>query len=176
MNVSGLRQKTISVIGGAAVVLLTLVVGVADAEMPPAVAAFELSAEDRAIGDPEEMAEYAEAMLSDSAYDERHAMVTGPLDEFEELIEGHTAADVQAARDETAVATVALAAAALGMAIAMLGLLVGLHRLLAVPVGRYVRSLQALAGDDLEFQLELAGSRELRDLGAAFNAQLRNNA
>jgi len=149
--------------------------GVPPTSMPPAVAAYRLSADDQALT-PSAKIDQARTIMFDAKYDQDKRVIMEPVAEFQTKMNARAAREVEAAQNATGNAIKLLALSALVMVVGMAALLGVFHRLLGVPVARYTRALRERNAEDPRFGLTPAGTAELRLLAETFNAQLEQNA
>jgi methyl-accepting chemotaxis protein len=147
---------------------------VPEKDMQADVAAFKLSAADLSLSAPDKVA-LARAILYDDQYLKNLSIIFGPIDQFQQKMNARAAREVADARAMTDLAIRVQIALASLMAAGMMGVLWAFHRLLGLPVGRYIAALRGRDEADASFTLAPAGSRELRQLGEAFNEQFGVN-
>jgi methyl-accepting chemotaxis protein len=145
-----------------------------EAAMPPAVAAYTLSADAAALA-PDDKRALARSIVFDAAYAKSAASIMGGIAKFQDTMDARLAADVQAARGRADTAITILMALALIIPLTMGAVLWLFHAKVGVPVGRYTGALNARDADDLDFALTPDGTLELRTLAEVFNAQFRDN-
>ena len=149
--------------------------GVPPTDMPPAVAGFELTAEDAALSVDAKRAR-AREILFDQTYEADKARIMQPMAQFQEQLNAGAETDMAATERRTSAAMRLLIVLAVVIPLAVGALLWAIHALLGRPVVRYQRALQAHDPRDMDFRLRLEGTAEVRRLAEAFNAQLSEGA
>ncbi|GIF01031.1 methyl-accepting chemotaxis protein [Paractinoplanes rishiriensis] len=145
--------------------------GAAPAEMPPAIAEYTLGAADRALSGTGKLA-VARRIMFDAKYDADKAVISGPLVKFQDTLNQRAQQEVNdsAGRIGTMVQLL------FGLAVLVPAVMGAVLYLLQSKVGRvvvrYTRTLASRDPNDLLFRIEPAGSRELQELGGAFNDEL----
>ncbi|GAA2629460.1 hypothetical protein GCM10010399_71640 [Dactylosporangium fulvum] len=145
--------------------------GVPVNDMPPAIAQFQLTPEDRALSGQAKR-DLARSIMFDAEYDQDRGVIAEPVQQFQTLLNNRAEQAVRDAQDAT---------------LTSVGLLVGLAVLLPLAMGavvylysakvgkvvvRYTRALRSRDQNDLSFRLAPAGTYELHALGGAFNDEL----
>ncbi|MER7002826.1 methyl-accepting chemotaxis protein [Dactylosporangium sp. NPDC000555] len=140
-------------------------------DMPPAIARFQLTPEDRALSGQAKR-DLARSIMFDAKYDQDRGVIAEPIRQFQTLMNDRAEQAVRDARNAT---------------LTSVGLLVGLAVLLPLAMGavvylysakvgkvvvRYTRALRTRDQNDLSFRLAPAGTHELHALGGAFNDEL----
>ena len=148
--------------------------GVAEAQMPAAIAGFSLSEADARLSNPEKL-ETAESIMFDAKYEQDKSIIAGPIAEFQALMTSRVAEDVSSARAGTRQAIIVLAVLTVVIPAIAFGVLWAFHSLLGRPVSRYTSQLANRSATESGFALESAGTTELRGLAAAFNALIADN-
>lgn len=144
--------------------------GIPEAQMPAAVAAYTLSAEDQALSTGEKVT-LARELMYGPGYDTEKAKIMEPINQFQQAVYERTTEATEDQRQQVDVM--------LGFSLVALVLLVGgavaslvlNNNMVGAVVRRYTLALQNRDPKDLSFQLEPSGVREVRDLAHAFNEQ-----
>jgi methyl-accepting chemotaxis protein len=143
--------------------------------MPPAVAAYKLRSIEAGMK-PEEKIERAREILFDATYEKDKQAILTSIAQFQEQMDARLEADVQTARAGTSFAVKVLVLIALVMPIGVGAILFMLHRMFGLPVAHYVTALRKRSErSDEAFELAPQGTEELRQLAAAFNAEMGKN-
>jgi methyl-accepting chemotaxis protein len=148
--------------------------GVAPADMPPAVADYELPAADQALSAEQKLA-LAPRILFDRKYDADKATIVKPVNQFTEKINSRAAAETAHARDSVNRSVALLIALAVLVPLLMGAVLWVMH----VKVGKVVSGYSAAIrnrSEAGEVELDPQGTEELKELAAAFNEQSRATA
>jgi methyl-accepting chemotaxis protein len=148
--------------------------GTAPADMPAPVAAFELSAADRALPADAKRAKAREILFDDKYYGDV-ATIMEPTKQFQSELDERTAAAVASAQSARDTARTILIALAILIPASMAAVLLIFHRSIGVVVTRYRAALAERDPEDLDFAIVPGGTVELRELAAAFNDQFRDN-
>ncbi len=145
--------------------------GVAESDMPNAIAGFTLTPVDAALSDEQKLAT-ARRIMFDEKYDADKGIISAPIQRFQELMNGRAAEAVGAANAATRRSIMLLVA----LIIVIPAVVGGVLYLLQAKVGRvvvaYTRALRSRDNNDLRFRLAPRGTRELCDLGTVFNDEL----
>src|SRR5690606_34834473 len=121
--------------------------------------------------DPEAKLALARRILFDETYTKNKEKIMRPLSEFQETMNRRAFEDREAAIATAERAETILVALAFVIPLGM-GLVLWLfHTQVGRVVGRLTESVRGRDSADLTFRLEPAGTRELRDLAHAFNAE-----
>ena len=147
---------------------------VQESAMPPKVAAYKLSAEDRSLA-PLDKRTTAREILFDDQYSRDEAAVMQRIAEFQDKMNARLKRDVQGAGSTTSVALGVLTLLALLMPLSMATVLWIFHTRMGRPVMAYIGALQGHHAGEYGFALKPAGTLELRRLAEAFNGQFRDN-
>ncbi|GGK71059.1 hypothetical protein Ppa06_35180 [Planomonospora parontospora subsp. parontospora] len=145
--------------------------GTASADMPPAIAQTELDAADEALS-PARKLEVARTIMFDATYAADKAVITGPMDEFQKLLNDRAAQAVEEASSTTDTSIRLLIGLAVLLPVAMGAVLFLLQTKVGGVIVAYTASLRSRDHNDLTFQLAPAGTRELSALAEAFNDEL----
>ncbi|GAA3447326.1 methyl-accepting chemotaxis protein [Planomonospora venezuelensis] len=145
--------------------------GTAVADMPPAIAQTELDAADAALS-PARKLQVARTIMFDATYAADKAIITGPMDEFQKLLNDRSARAVQDANSTTDTSIQLLIGLAVLLPIAMGAVLFLLQTKVGGVIVAYTASLRMRDHNDLTFQLTPAGTQELSALAGAFNDEL----
>ncbi|WP_246635853.1 methyl-accepting chemotaxis protein [Actinoplanes hulinensis] len=148
--------------------------GVPEADMPPAIADVELSEADAALSDAKKLA-VARTIMFDEKYHADKAVITEPLQHFQELLNDRAAAVVSDAEQSIQNAIHLLIALAVLLPLVMGGVVFLLQSKVGRIVVRYTDALRKRDVYDLSFRLQPAGSRELGQLADAFNEELERS-
>ncbi len=148
--------------------------GAAPADMPGPVAAFELSAADRALSADAKRAKAREILFDDKYYADV-ASIMEPTKEFQTTLNERTASAVESAQSARDTARTILIALAILIPASMIAVLLIFHRFVGVVVTRYRAALAHRDPDDLDFAITPGGTEELHELAVAFNDQFRAN-
>ncbi|HNM77924.1 MAG TPA: methyl-accepting chemotaxis protein [Tepidiformaceae bacterium] len=148
--------------------------GVAEAQMPPAIAAFKLSPEDQKLDKTAKLAT-ARVIMFDDKYEGAKVEIARPTQEFEKLLEARTTGDVNAARNSTKTAIMALVLLAFAVPAIAFAVLWTFHVKVSRPITSYTNRLAARGSATDEFALEPAGTVELQHLAVAFNGLMADN-
>ncbi|QDR81742.1 ATP-binding protein [Sporomusa termitida] len=142
--------------------------GAAESEMPPAVAHFQLTAEDKKLNAAEKLARARDIMF-DNKYDLDKQSIMQPIAQFQDIMNARLEAELSAARDRTEKAALLQVV----LAVIIIGAVAALLRLFFTQVNRPIQNYnEVLTGfslDDEHFRLVPDGSRELRLLADTFN-------
>ena len=149
--------------------------GIASAQMPSAVAAYELSSADQKLTDVQKR-ETGTRIMFDEQYDKDKARISAPVNEFNTKLTAQATAEVKDAESSTERAVWLLGTLIVVMIVAMLAVLWVLHMLVGRPSLRMAAALQNRRSADLEFRLKIEGTREMRRLGERMNDQFANLA
>ena len=142
--------------------------------MPSAVAAWELSTDDRALSNEAKMA-VAQEIMFDAKYAADKKIIMDPIAEFQEMMNNRAEQELLAARSEATTMGAVENWFFLAVIAGFAAVLAFFYRYLAVPVKGYASALVARDRDDRGFALTPQGTTELRDLADAFNHQLHKN-
>ncbi|MBO3743958.1 methyl-accepting chemotaxis protein [Actinoplanes sp. NEAU-H7] len=142
--------------------------------MPPAIAGFALSAADAALSDAKKLA-VARTIMFDEQYLADKAVITEPLQHFQQLLHERSAAVVDDADQSIRNAIRLLVALAVLLPLVMGGVVYLLQSKVGRIVVRYTGALRDRDVYDLSFRLEPAGSREMGQLADAFNEELERS-
>jgi methyl-accepting chemotaxis protein len=148
--------------------------GATEAEMPAAIAAYQLNADDAALSDAEKR-ELAQTIVYDDTYYANVASIMAPTVEFQTSMNERLEAEVSAARDATSSAMRIMIVMAVLLPLTMGAVLLLFHRKVSVPVVGYVRALDNRDAADLDFSLVPSGTVEMAGLATAFNEQFAAN-
>ncbi|GGN36229.1 methyl-accepting chemotaxis protein [Actinoplanes campanulatus] len=148
--------------------------GVPEADMPPAIADVELSEADAALSDAKKLA-VARTIMFDEKYHADKAVITEPLQHFQQLLNDRAAAIVSDAEQSIQNAIHLLVALAVLLPLVMGGVVFLLQSKVGRIVVRYTDALRKRDVYDLSFRLQPAGSRELGQLADAFNEELERS-
>ncbi|MGX6605340.1 methyl-accepting chemotaxis protein [Micromonosporaceae bacterium Da 78-11] len=138
--------------------------------MPAPVAAFQLTAADAALPGPGKMA-LAARIMSDEQYAQDKALITGPLGQFQQQLQGIARAQVQSAATTTHRLMTTLLVLTVMLWVGITAVLVLIHRLVGRTVVRYATALRTRNPKNLDFTLPGEGTTELRELAGGFNTQ-----
>ncbi|MET0522514.1 MAG: methyl-accepting chemotaxis protein [Jiangellaceae bacterium] len=145
--------------------------GVAEADMPSAIAEFTLAPADAALSDEQKLAT-ARRIMFDDQYAADKGIISAPIQRFQELMNGRAAEAVREANAATGRSIMLLIA----LIIVIPAVIGGVLYLLQAKVGRvvvgYTRALLSRDENDLRFRLAPRGTRELCELGTVFNEEL----
>lgn len=141
--------------------LMEEALGVPEARMPAAIAAFHLSRADEVLG-PAAKRDLARTIMFDRTYDHNKGLIMTPVAQFENLMNGRAAAAASSAKHSADVWLEILIAIALFIPTASAAVLLLLHKQVNLPIRGYSRSLAD--GGDGAASLEPAGTVELRQL------------
>ncbi|MFB9323657.1 methyl-accepting chemotaxis protein [Cryptosporangium minutisporangium] len=148
--------------------------GTAPADMPSAIADYALSAADRALS-PANKLTVARQIMFDAQYDADKAVISAPLAKFQNSLNQRAAKEVNDSQNRIGT----LVGLLLGLAILLPAAMGAVLFLLQSKVGRvvvqYTRALSLRDQNDLRFRIEPTGTRELRELGGAFNEELNRS-
>ena len=148
--------------------------GVAEAQMPPAIASYKLSPEDQKLSQAEKLAT-ARVIMFDDKYEAAKASIAKPTIEFESLLKERVTGDVKAARNSTRTAILSLVVLAFVVPAIAFAVLWTFHIKVSRPVSSYTNKLAARSGVTGEFALEPSGTVELQELAGAFNGLMADN-
>jgi methyl-accepting chemotaxis protein len=148
--------------------------GTPAAEMPAAVASFELTPADRAL-DPEHKLATARRIVFDDAYMGEVTKIMGPTKAFQRALDQRSAAAVASANGARDSAQRLLVILAILLPLCMVAVLWIFHFKVGLVITRYRQKLDARDPDDAEFALEPDGTVELAALAGALNDQFREN-
>lgn len=148
--------------------------GVAEAQMPPAIASYKLSPEDQKLSQAEKLAT-ARVIMFDDKYEAAKASIAKPTIEFESLLKERVTGDVNAARNSTRTAILSLVVLAFVVPAIAFAVLWTFHVKVSRPVSSYTGKLAARSGVTGEFALEPSGTVELQELAGAFNGLMADN-
>src|SRR5215213_1071056 len=109
--------------------------------MPPAVAAYKLRGLEGSLK-PEEKLERSRLLVFDVQYDKDKQSVLASVARFQDMMDARLLADVETARASTSFAVKALAFIAVAIPVGVGAILFLLHKLLGVPVVKYVAALR----------------------------------
>jgi methyl-accepting chemotaxis protein len=149
--------------------------GVEPDAMPPAVAAFELPAGDRAL-DAAGKLETARRIVFDARYRADVKRIMEPTTEFQAALDRRVGDLIESAQDSRANAQRLLIALAILIPLSMAVVLWIFHSKVGLVVTRYRSALDGRDPDERDFALVPAGTVELRALAEALNSQFRENA
>ncbi|GGN98560.1 hypothetical protein GCM10010112_91610 [Actinoplanes lobatus] len=148
--------------------------GVPQADMPPAIADVTLSADDAALSDAKKLA-VARTIMFDKKYEADKAVITEPLQHFQQLLNDRAATVVSDAEKSIQNAIHLLIALAVLLPLVMGGVVFLLQSKVGRIVVRYTDALRKRDVYDLSFRLQPAGSREMGQLADAFNEELERS-
>jgi len=148
--------------------------GVAEAQMPPAIASYKLSAEDQKLSQAEKLAT-ARIIMFDDKYEGAKVNIAKPTVEFENLLKQRVSGDVKAARNSTRTAILSLVVLAFVVPAIAFAVLWTFHVKVSRPVSSYTNKLATRSGVTDEFALEPSGTVELQELAGAFNGLMADN-
>jgi methyl-accepting chemotaxis protein len=146
--------------------------GTPASEMPAGVAAFALTAADRALT-PERKLETARRIVFDAAYLGEVTKIMGPTKQFEQALDARSKGEVKAADASRDGAQRLLVILAILLPLSMGAVLYVFHFKVGLVVTRYRRKLASRDADDADFALVPDGTVELAALADALNAQFR---
>lgn len=142
--------------------------GVAESEMPPAVARFQLNGADKKLSAAEKLAKARDIMF-DNKYDLDKQGIMQPIAQFQDIMNARLEAELSAARDRTEKAALLQVV----LAVIIIGAVATLLRLFFTQVNRpiqnYNEALTGFSPEDEQFRLVPDGSLELRLLADTFN-------
>jgi methyl-accepting chemotaxis protein len=144
--------------------------GVAEAAMPPAIAAFPLEPADEALPREAKLT-LASKIMFDGKYEADKAVIVAPVQKFQKMMNSRAARDVRAAQQGTRRAQTLLTFLAVAVTLVVGGLLYAVQRMLGSVITRYATSLHDRDPQDLTFRVHPAGTYELRALATEFNCQ-----
>jgi signal transduction histidine kinase/CheY-like chemotaxis protein len=148
--------------------------GLPKSSMHPAVAAWQLSAEDIKLSAEDKM-KFARKIMFDAQYEAHRHIIMEPIAQFQSLMNARTAREVQAAQRQTQTATFVLVIMVFLILIDMGIVLWVFKTQLILPVAKYINDLQKRKVTAVDFALTPAGTQELRLLAEAFNQQFHLN-
>ncbi|GID97562.1 methyl-accepting chemotaxis protein [Amorphoplanes digitatis] len=145
--------------------------GAAESDMPPAIAQTGLSAADAARG-PAAKREVARTIMFDADYAADKAVITGPIEQFQRMLNERSARAVADATAKTGASVALLVVLAVVLPLAMGGVLYLLQSKVGRVIVAYTDALRVRDPDDLAFRLTPAGTRELSGLAEILNQEL----
>jgi methyl-accepting chemotaxis protein len=145
--------------------------GTAPAGMPSAIASYVLSSADRALSAADKLA-VARRIMFDAKYTADKARISGPLVQFQNALNQRAADAVRGSQERIGALLDLLLGVAVLLPIAMGAVLFVLQSKVGRVVVQYTRALSSRDPNDLLFRIQPAGTRELRELGRAFNDEL----
>ncbi len=148
---------------------------VPEAQMPAAVAAFKLSAQDAALS-PEAKKQQAIQLVFGTEYQDSVKNIMAPITEFQTTLANRVNTAYAQAEGQRKAVEFALTACATLLAAALFAVLALFHRNLGSIIRRYSEQLRTVDERDLSFRLQPAGVLELQELVEAFNAKNENVA
>ncbi len=148
---------------------------VPEAQMPAAVAAFKLSAQDAALS-PEAKKQQAIQLVFGTEYQDSVKNIMAPITEFQTTLANRVNTAYAQAEGQRKAVDFALTACATLLAAALFAVLALFHRNLGSIIRRYSEQLRTVDERDLSFRLQPAGVLELQELVEAFNAKNENVA
>ena len=148
---------------------------VPEAQMPAAVAAFKLSAQDAALS-PEAKKQQAIQLVFGTEYQDSVKNIMAPITEFQTTLANRVNTAYAQAEGQRKAVDFALTACATLLAAALFAVLALFHRNLGSIIRRYSEQLRTVDERDLSFRLQPEGVLELRELVEAFNAKNENVA
>ena len=148
---------------------------VPEAQMPAAVAAFKLSAQDAALS-PEAKKQQAIQLVFGTEYQDSVKNIMAPITEFQTTLANRVNTAYAQAEGQRKAVDFALTACATLLAAALFAVLALFHRNLGSIIRRYSEQLRTVDERDLSFRLQPEGVLELQELVEAFNAKNENVA
>ena len=148
---------------------------VPEAQMPAAVAAFKLSAQDAALS-PEAKKQQAIQLVFGTEHQDSVKNIMAPITEFQTTLANRVNTAYAQAEGQRKAVDFALTACATLLAAALFAVLALFHRNLGSIIRRYSEQLRTVDERDLSFRLQPAGVLELQELVEAFNAKNENVA
>ncbi len=148
---------------------------VPEAQMPAAVAAFKLSAQDAALS-PEAKKQQAIQLVFGTEHQDSVKNIMAPITEFQTTLANRVNTAYAQAEGQRKAVDFALTACATLLAAALFAVLALFHRNLGSIIRRYSEQLRTVDERDLSFRLQPAGVLELQELVEAFNAKCENVA
>ncbi|BFU44601.1 methyl-accepting chemotaxis protein [Krasilnikovia sp. MM14-A1004] len=145
--------------------------GTAASGMPPAIAETTLSPADQALS-PAAKRDTARTIMFDDTYAANKAVITGPIEKFQTVLNQRSARAVAGATTQTGMSVGLLIALAVLLPLAIGGVLYLLQSKVGRVIVAYNDALRARDPDDLSFRLTPAGTRELSALAETLNEEL----
>ncbi|WP_242966825.1 ATP-binding protein [Desulfosporosinus sp. FKA] len=144
-----------------------------EAQMPPEVASYSLSAEDQKLSAEEKLAKARDIMF-DAKYDADKRSIMNPIDKFQQIMNTRLEAELESARNATQRAAILQAILAVIIIAAVAVLLRILFTQVTFPIRNYTELLKVFSFNKENFSLLAEGSLELRLLANTFNDLYRS--
>ncbi|MCV6638281.1 response regulator [Candidatus Albibeggiatoa sp. nov. NOAA] len=153
------------------------VLGYQEAEMPPPIAAWKLSPEDKALSNDDKMRVAREIMFDDKYHQDKNMIMT-PIAEFQKLSNDNANAALKIAKHDAQHAEIILFIIAILIPVGM-GVILWIFRSkVNLPISHYTEILhqhETENNQEKRLNLEPAGTFELITLAKAFNQQINTN-
>ncbi|HEY4098960.1 MAG TPA: methyl-accepting chemotaxis protein [Baekduia sp.] len=144
--------------------------GVDPAAMPAPVAAWKVSASDRALSDTDKIAR-ARNLVYGAGYNAAVTRIMAPVSTFQHKMAQRTQGAFDDASASARGAMTLLIVLTILMALGMTAVLLIFHTQVARVIGRHARRLRDRDAEDFDFRLDRAGTVELVDLADRMNEQ-----
>jgi signal transduction histidine kinase/HPt (histidine-containing phosphotransfer) domain-containing protein/BarA-like signal transduction histidine kinase len=136
--------------------------------MPPEVATFHLTGEDRRLSADEKLAKARDVMF-DAKYDADKRSIMGPIAQFQEIMNDRLEAELEVAREATSKAAILQTILAVIIICAIAVLIRILFTQVTSPIKHYTAILKVFSFRNEHFSLVPEGSQELHLLAQTFN-------